>query len=399
MNELQSLSQIFQNKLFRIPDYQRGYAWQDPQLRDFWEDLINLQADRYHYTGLLSLKLLSKQEEKKLGNDDQWLLNSGYNVYHIVDGQQRLTTAVILLNEIITFVRASSDNANKAEESIYIGYENLKDIRNKYICRTMPPADLVTTYMFGYENDNPSAEYLKYKVFGQKFGGTIKETYYTKNLKYAKSFFAREIEAYYNQYGMNGLAELYQKITLISFVHEEREIPDEITEEEYESEDSSEEYKSRHELRKAYWEIALPYIKEANKNADGTGPFAKVSAGKNNYIDGFFGMQIIHLYCKVNQQPQLCSAGLWIDCGDETRNKKAFDFLYAHREEIEAHVSMPIVWNRKDEHRACSIDVVLPDSNIWNKNDLPRMAQFQAKTTKELADYVVRAYEQTLKDM
>lgn len=138
MNELQSLSQIFQNKLFRIPDYQRGYAWQDPQLRDFWEDLINLQADRYHYTGLLSLKLLSKQEEKKLGNDDQWLLNSGYNVYHIVDGQQRLTTAVILLNEIITFVRASSDNANKAEESIYIGYENLKDIRNKYPQRTKP---------------------------------------------------------------------------------------------------------------------------------------------------------------------------------------------------------------------------------------------------------------------
>ena len=44
-------------------------------------------------------------------------------------------------------------------------------------------------------------------------------------------------------------------------------------------------------------------------------------------------------------------------------------------------------------------DVVLPDSNIWNKNDWPRMAQFQAKTTKELADYVVRAYEQTLKDM
>ena len=190
-----------------------------------------------------------------------------------------------------------------------------------------------------------------------------------------------------------------EELLHISFVHEEREIPDEITEEEYESEDSSEEYKSRHELRKAYWEIALPYIKEANKNADGTGPFAKVSAGKNNYIDGFFGMQIIHLYCKVNQQPQLCSAGLWIDCGDETRNKKAFDFLYAHREEIEAHVSMPIVWNRKDEHRACSIDVVLPDSNIWNKNDWPRMAQFQAKTTKELADYVVRAYEQTLKDM
>lgn len=98
MNELQSLSQIFQNKLFRIPDYQRGYAWQDSQLRDFWEDLINLQADRNHYTGLLSMKVLSKDEAKKLDTDDKWLLDSGFRPYHIVDGQQRLTTFVILLN-------------------------------------------------------------------------------------------------------------------------------------------------------------------------------------------------------------------------------------------------------------------------------------------------------------
>lgn len=26
-NELQPLSLLFQNRLFRIPDYQRGYAW------------------------------------------------------------------------------------------------------------------------------------------------------------------------------------------------------------------------------------------------------------------------------------------------------------------------------------------------------------------------------------
>ena len=55
-NELQSLSQLFQNRLFRIPDYQRGYAWQQQQLVDFWDDLVNLHPDRYHYTGLLSEK-------------------------------------------------------------------------------------------------------------------------------------------------------------------------------------------------------------------------------------------------------------------------------------------------------------------------------------------------------
>lgn len=46
-NELQPLSLLFQNRLFLIPDYQRGYAWLQQQLVDFWDDLVNLQADRY----------------------------------------------------------------------------------------------------------------------------------------------------------------------------------------------------------------------------------------------------------------------------------------------------------------------------------------------------------------
>lgn len=214
MNELQSLSQIFQNKLFRIPDYQRGYAWQDSQLRDFWEDLINLQADRNHYTGLLSMKVLSKDEAKKLDTDDKWLLDSGFRPYHIVDGQQRLTTFVILLNEMVEFIASLPENKDKSDENIYLGYENLKDIKAKYICRKRPPEGFVITYLFGYENDNPSAEYLKHKIFGEKFGGTLKETYYTKNLFYAKLFFNREISAFYEKSGMDGLVELYRKLTL-----------------------------------------------------------------------------------------------------------------------------------------------------------------------------------------
>ena len=214
MNELQNLSQIFQNKIFRIPDYQRGYAWQDPQLRDFWEDIINLQTERYHYTGLLSLKVLNRAESLKLGNDDVWLLQSGYKAYHIVDGQQRLTTFVIMLNEILEFVCSLSENEGKSEEEIYLGFENVKDIRTKYVSRKRPPDGLVITYMFGYENDNPSAEYLKYRILGQPFGGTIKETYYTKNLKYAKDFFARELKMFYEAKGIGGIAELYRKLTL-----------------------------------------------------------------------------------------------------------------------------------------------------------------------------------------
>lgn len=214
MNELQSLSQIFQNKIFRIPDYQRGYAWQSQQLRDFWEDIVNLQSDRYHYTGLLSLKKLNQEESRKLGNDDSWLLQSGFKAYHIVDGQQRLTTFVIMLNEIIEFTCQLPDNIGKSYDEIYLGFENIKDIKAKYISRKRPPEDLIITYMFGYENDNPSAEYLKYKVLGQEYGGTIKETYYTKNLKYAKEFFGKELLAYYEKKGIEGITDLYRKLTL-----------------------------------------------------------------------------------------------------------------------------------------------------------------------------------------
>ena len=48
MEEPKSLDSLCKEKIFRIPDYQRGYAWQREQLKDFWEDLINLSGDSSH---------------------------------------------------------------------------------------------------------------------------------------------------------------------------------------------------------------------------------------------------------------------------------------------------------------------------------------------------------------
>lgn len=212
-NELQPLSQLFQNKLFRIPDYQRGYAWQQPQLADFWDDLVNLQPDRYHYTGLLSLQNLKSTDIKSWGSD-LWLVEIGYRPCHIVDGQQRLTTFIILLNEIVSFVRNLPENKGKSDKDIVLGYETLSEIADKYIYRKRPPNGMVTTYLFGYDVDNPSAEYMKYKIFCEPYGGTVNETYYTKNLKFAKSFFADNITALYGAEGIDGISSLYRKLTL-----------------------------------------------------------------------------------------------------------------------------------------------------------------------------------------
>lgn len=212
-SELQSLSELFQNRIFRIPDYQRGYAWKHEQLTDFWEDLLNLHEDRYHYTGLLSLKSVSRKDAN-LWSDDVWLLDTGYKPFHVVDGQQRLTTFSILMHEITAFVETLEDNGGKSDDTIYLGFESLKDIKAKYVLKKRPPQHIITSYLFGYETDNPSANYLKYKVFDEPFGGSVFETYYTKNLKYAKTFFADNLKSIYENEGIEGVEKIYKKLTM-----------------------------------------------------------------------------------------------------------------------------------------------------------------------------------------
>ena len=211
-DELKPLSLLFQNRLFRIPDYQRGYAWQTQQLVDFWDDLNNLQSGRYHYTGLLSLKMLKNNEIRSWGND-VWIVDKGFKPCHIVDGQQRLTTFVILLNVLICFVRNLEENSGKKDGDIVLGYETLAEIVSKYICQKRPPQNIITTYLFGYETDNPSDRYLRHRIFDEPYSGEVSETYYTKNLQAAKNFFEENVAALYKEEGIEGINDIYIKLT------------------------------------------------------------------------------------------------------------------------------------------------------------------------------------------
>jgi uncharacterized protein with ParB-like and HNH nuclease domain len=58
MNNVLSVEQLFTGRLFRVPDYQRGYAWDPLQRIEFLEDLDLLQAGREHYTGTVVLHQL-----------------------------------------------------------------------------------------------------------------------------------------------------------------------------------------------------------------------------------------------------------------------------------------------------------------------------------------------------
>lgn len=209
---LESLKSLFKDRIFRIPDYQRGYAWQHDQLIDFWDDIVNLKNDQKHYTGLLALRELNNGDLKKQ-KDIEWLLDIGYKAYHVIDGQQRLTTALILINEIADFVASLEENKEKSIYQVHVGYESLFDIKSNYIYRKKPPKYFIDTFLFGYEDDNPSSMYLEHEIFGKPDSGTLVETYYTKRLLYAKKFFISKLEESFRQNGLAFIEIIFKKLT------------------------------------------------------------------------------------------------------------------------------------------------------------------------------------------
>ena len=118
------------------------------------------------------------------------------------------------------------------------------------------------------------------------------------------------------------------------------------------------------------------------------------------YKDGYFGVQGVHthLYCSVRNKYHRCVAGLWIDAGEKEKSKAIFDLFHSHKEEIEQKVSLPIEWDRKDDDRACSISVSI-DADVIDHDEWEKIAQFQAKMTKELADYVFYPYQHEILEL
>jgi hypothetical protein len=87
-----SLSDLFANRLFRIPQYQRSYSWERKHREDMFEDIRSLQdqPDRRHFMATVV----------GLSRGRKTIVTDEYTVIEVVDGQQRLTTLIILLKAI-----------------------------------------------------------------------------------------------------------------------------------------------------------------------------------------------------------------------------------------------------------------------------------------------------------
>ncbi|WP_419788126.1 DUF262 domain-containing protein [Pseudodesulfovibrio sp.] len=109
--ERKTLLDLFAGSLYQIPDYQRGYAWEEKQLDDFIQDIDAIVDEDMasHYTGTVVVYAPKEQQRTPYGI-------TKYPMKDIVDGQQRLTTSCLYLSVIINELK-SKDNS-EFEQSV-----------------------------------------------------------------------------------------------------------------------------------------------------------------------------------------------------------------------------------------------------------------------------------------
>ena len=102
-NLTEPVGRLFLDRIFHVPDYQRGYAWEKKQWDDLLQDVELLPKGRDHFTGTLVLSP-SSHFTNPISDEEGRL----YNNFDIIDGQQRLTTIVLLLMAVQTEMKQIS---------------------------------------------------------------------------------------------------------------------------------------------------------------------------------------------------------------------------------------------------------------------------------------------------
>jgi len=92
-----SFDELLQKRLFEIPSYQRAYSWDTKQRKDLFNDIEKLHGtnDSSNRKSHFMATVVCHNENRNEAYDTEL-----YNVLNIVDGQQRITTLIILLKAI-----------------------------------------------------------------------------------------------------------------------------------------------------------------------------------------------------------------------------------------------------------------------------------------------------------
>lgn len=177
-------------RIFRIPNYQRGYSWGKKQLDQFWQDIeAHMHGAGHHsqYTGVITLEKIPPQHAiNRLPEDNgAALISNGVREgYFVVDGQQRLTTILIFLSSLARALRTLNQNAaNNAADYI---------VANFLFIQQPDPTPL---FSYAYDNGNLAQnELINYIFTNQGRRPLVTFSIYMKNLVAAATFFNQQLQ-------------------------------------------------------------------------------------------------------------------------------------------------------------------------------------------------------------
>ena len=156
--------------VFRVPDYQRGYAWNN-EFIVMWQDILRLHrtGNRKHYTGMLALEEIKDNSIKR----DEAI--TGSTAFYVVDGQQRITSLVIIINSIIAYIKDELPNQDMSQ------YDNLLVVN-----------DVIHRFGYSYKRQDGAAQFFEERIYNNNTGLPHADKYLS-NINCAKEFIDKEL--------------------------------------------------------------------------------------------------------------------------------------------------------------------------------------------------------------
>jgi hypothetical protein len=113
-----TVGNLLSGRLFRVPEYQRAYSWQQKQRADLFRDIDKVfesDSDSTHFMATI----VGLARKKKTIEADEFL------EIEIVDGQQRLTTLTILLKALSKKMKVGDPRWAKEIDSLLVKGDDL----------------------------------------------------------------------------------------------------------------------------------------------------------------------------------------------------------------------------------------------------------------------------------
>lgn len=130
-----SLNELFGNgKTYRVPAWQRDYAWQPENWEDLWDDICQItESGLPHYMGAVVLQ------------------DAGNKQFVVIDGQQRLATLSIIAMACIKVIRSLAEEGENPAEN----QERAELLLRQYIGTKDPASLRYSSRLFLNETNDP----------------------------------------------------------------------------------------------------------------------------------------------------------------------------------------------------------------------------------------------------